>query len=164
MKLKDILTTETWNKYGDMDVTNDCIDDMACAWCGTTLTREGEEHFAEALNLEAEIRPVWGYDGISVKINHLEKYGRAWRKTKELFDAMAGYCSESNYAKWFDDHTEDPVPERTKEDLDKMCGVLANFILENVYKVSMGADELRPVLERAGFTDREIEDFLRSGR
>lgn len=109
MTLKELLTDKTWNEYGDMDVTNDCIDDMTCAWCGTTVTKAGAKHFAEALELKAEIDNVWGCPGIVVKIDHLEGYNRAWKKTKELFEAMAGYCGCEEYDLWFDDGIEDPL-------------------------------------------------------
>lgn len=104
MKLGELLTQEIYDKYGDMDISNDCIDDMACAWCGNLLTPAGRDKFKVALELEAEIAPVWGYDGIEVKIDHLKHYGKAWRQVKELFSAMCGYCTEEEYDEWFYDY------------------------------------------------------------
>lgn len=101
MKLKELLTEATYNEWGDMDVSNDCIDDCACAWCGQTLTDEGERHFADALSLDAEIGMVWGSPGIVVEIDHLPNYGEAWDKVVDLFSSAAGYCSEEDYDKWF---------------------------------------------------------------
>lgn len=43
MKLSEILTKKTYDQYGDMDVTNDCIDELAPAWCGNLLTDDEEE-------------------------------------------------------------------------------------------------------------------------
>lgn len=103
MKLRDILTKETWNKYGDMDVANDCIDEMAPAWCGTLLTKEGKEVFADVLDLDAEIED----DYIVVKVDHLEDYEKAWLKACRFFDYMAGYCLEEDYETWFT-HEEEP--------------------------------------------------------
>ena len=101
MKLYELLTKETWEKFGDMDVSNDCIDELAPAWCGTTLTEEGKKQFASVLNLEAEIRPVWGYDGISVNIDHLPNYEEVWEEVLDLFNSMAGYINEEEHNEWF---------------------------------------------------------------
>lgn len=106
MKLKDLLTLSTYNAIGDMDVSNDCIDECAHAWCGNTLTEEGERQFAAALDLDAELGRVWGEPGIVVKIDHLDNYEEAWDWVQDLFSCMAGYCSEEDYDKWFDDNVE----------------------------------------------------------
>lgn len=111
MKLKDILTKEVWEKYGDMDVTNDCIDDTACAWCGNYLTKEGRIHFEEALEYEAEIVHAMGEFWIQVKIDHLPGYEHAWTIVKRLFLYMAGYCPDEDYNRWFTEVEEPEVPK-----------------------------------------------------
>ena len=103
MKLKDILTTEVWNKYGDMDVVNDVIDDYFPAWCGNTLTAEGLEHYKEALELEADI---WGdetYAQIHVRVDSPDEktWKRNYRMARDLFSDMCGYCTEEEYNRWF---------------------------------------------------------------
>lgn len=102
MKLKDLLTTETWNKFGDMDVTNDVSDDLACAWCGETLTEEGRKKFEKALELEAEIAPVWGSPGIVILVDKCgDHWEREWTRAARMFADMAGYCTEEEYDAWF---------------------------------------------------------------
>ena len=123
MKLKDILTTETWDKFGDMDVYNDVTDSEYPAWCGTIFTKEGREHFAEALELEADIRVVWGYPSIVVLTD-----GENWKHNnalvRDLFDDMGGFCTEEEYERWFtdDDGETDlgPMPSGFIDDQEKM--------------------------------------------
>jgi hypothetical protein len=112
MKLKDILTKETYERWGDMDVANDVTDDLAPCWCGTLLTEYGKSVYKDVLELEAEIRPVWGVTGISVNVDHLgDKWEKAWNKADALFTAMAGYIDEDEYNKRFTDGEEESVEE-----------------------------------------------------
>lgn len=115
MKLSEILTKKTYEQYGDMDVANDCIDELAPAWCGNLLTDEGKRHFARVLDLDAEIRPVWGYMGIVVLVDHLPNYAEMWEETLDLFNAMCGYCDEEQYDRWFTDDEEEAPPKSDKE-------------------------------------------------
>lgn len=101
MKLKDLLTAETWNEYGDMDVANDVTDELWPAWCGETLTDEGRERFKEALELEAIIRPVWGYQGIYLLLDDDPDWEKHWNMAGELFESMCGYCTEEEWNRWF---------------------------------------------------------------
>lgn len=101
MKVRDILTQETWDIWGDMDVANDVTDDLAPCWCGELLTEEGEKKFAKALELEAEIRPVWGTPGIVLKIDQYPDWEKKWNRAQRMFTAMAGYCTEEEWNKWF---------------------------------------------------------------
>ena len=108
LKLRDILTQDMYEKYGDMDVYSDCIDEGAPAWCGNFLTEEGKKHYAKVLELDAEIQTEY-HDGatpwysIVVKTNHLPSPTdeRMWDKAQGLFGDMAGYCSEEEYDKYF---------------------------------------------------------------
>ena len=114
MKLKDILTKEVWNKYGDMDVTNDVVDEFFPAWCGNVLTEEGKEEWADALELEAEIVPVHkDYAFIHIKIDDPDE--KVWkanrREAKGLFESLCGYCSEEEYNRWFTDEEEQELDE-----------------------------------------------------
>ena len=124
MKLKDILTTETWNEFGDMDVYNDVTDSVYPAWCGNLFTEEGREHFAEVLELEAETTTVWDCAAIIVHTD-----GENWKHNnalvRELFVDMAGYCTEEEYERWFIDAEEDepdlgPMPSGFIDDQEKM--------------------------------------------
>lgn len=119
MKLKDILTTETWNEFDDMDVYNDVTDSVYPAWCGNTFTEEGREYFKEALELEADIRTIWDCPSILVHTD-----GENWKHNnalvRDLFDAMAGYCTDEEYERWFIDD-EEPEPVLTKEEKFKQA-------------------------------------------
>lgn len=139
MKLKDILTTEIWNEFGDMDVYNDVTDSVYPAWCGNLFTEEGREHFAEALELEAEATTVWDCGAIIVHTD-----GDNWKHNNalvcELFTDMAGYCTKEEYERWFIDD-EDPEPELTKEEkfkqaLDERDGAIQE--LKELYSIKYG--------------------------
>lgn len=102
MKLKDLLTPEIWNEYGDMDVANDVSDDLACAWCGETLTEEGKKKFEKALELDAMIGEVWGCPGIVILVDQYDDHWeREWTRAARMFADMAGYCTEEEYDAWF---------------------------------------------------------------
>ena len=101
MKLKDLLTKETHDKWGDMDVANDVTDELWPAWCGETLTEVGAKDFAPVLELEAEIAPVWGYPGIVLLIDKDANWEEEWDEAGNLFNAIAGYCDEDQYELWF---------------------------------------------------------------
>ena len=103
MKLKDILTAEMYDRYGDMDVYSDCIDDIAPCWCGTLLTEYGKEYYAEALEVEADIDEESNFIGwcILTYTDCEEDCEKKWYKVTELFNDMAGCCSEEHYDKCF---------------------------------------------------------------
>ena len=67
-----------------------------------TITAEGKEHFAEALQLEID---NFDTNILVIKVNEKgldEKITEHRLETaKELFQSMAGYCSESDWDKWF---------------------------------------------------------------
>lgn len=105
MKLREILTAEVWDKYGDMDVTNDVLDGYFPAWCGNTFTEEGLEHFKEALELEAEIWGDENYAQIYIRVDSPDE--KTWKHNykiaRELFSDLCGYCTEEEYDRWFID-------------------------------------------------------------
>ena len=101
MTLKELLTPDTWNVYGDMDVINDTTDSVFPAWCGTGFTPEGEKEFSAVLALDAEIVDHWM--GTVLCVNFGDAYGSGiYKAAKRMFWAMAGYCSEEEYNRWFD--------------------------------------------------------------
>ena len=108
MKLKDILTRKVYEEYGDMDVVDDVIDDFYPAWCGGGFTKEGYRHFAEALEIDAEIRPIWGNPGIMCHID-----GPDWMHKRkllaQLFSDLCGYCTVDESELWFTDEPSTPL-------------------------------------------------------
>lgn len=95
MTVKDLLEQEI-----DIDVYDDVCESLAIAFCGPMeLTEAGEQKFGEVLDYEVKI-----YDGfVIVRVG--DKAERVWqrrlRKAKEFFEAMAGYCADSDFRKWF---------------------------------------------------------------
>ena len=106
MKLRDVFTKEFYEQYGDVDVVNDVTDEMCAAYCGTLLTEEGEEHFGDILELEVEMFHT-DYWYLNLLVDDHDEESDAWEirlnKAFDLFNAAAGYCSDSNYDKWFKD-------------------------------------------------------------
>lgn len=117
MTLKDLFTDKSiWGKYGDMDVYNDCIDDMASAWCGTQMTKAGLEHYGDdLLSTEIEIDETCCGCSIECKIDDCPDYSKRWRKIKALFDEAAGYLGVEEYDMWFIDDVEEPPKDDGKE-------------------------------------------------
>ena len=121
MTLRDLFTDKnTWAKYGDMDVYNDCIDEMTAAWCGTLMTFEGAQHYDECyksengklLDTPIEIAAGRYCNNIECKIDSYPDYFERWIAIDILFNDAAGYCSESDYDKWFiDDYDNEEAPE-----------------------------------------------------
>lgn len=115
--LKDILTKDTYNKFGDLDVYSDCIDDCADCWCGTLLTERGERLYEDTLRLPAEVRVCFGSPAIMVYTDHLATYARSWIVAKKFFGDLAGYCSEEEWdLNFYDCDTESEPEEAPKEE------------------------------------------------
>lgn len=88
---------------GEFDVYDNYTEELAIAYCGEKLTAAGEEYFKEALDLEIiaidRERVIVGVDAPNLKEKDVE---HRLEKAKELFESMAGYCSESDWDKWFE--------------------------------------------------------------
>lgn len=171
MKLKDILTKEMYEKYGDMDVYNDWTDDIAPAWCGTLLTEYGATVYP-ALELEACVVDNSDDDHyILVFINDLPdgEDERAWDEVVALFDDMAGYIGESDYKKRFIDDWDLSIPKgRPDEDvleriekLEYIVGVLEGRLSRAIgCIVSPLPEGKEEALRYIGLSDKEIHDWL----
>lgn len=83
----------------DKDICVDGIDDACIAYCGTELTPEGEEHFKEALELEVEEGTVISDRDEDYDLAE-DQEGRLYLAWELLYGA-AGYCSCSDFDKWF---------------------------------------------------------------
>lgn len=98
MKLKDLFDFINANEE-DIDVYVDFIDGIAVC-PPVVLTEEGKKHFADALELEVKNYTVIGDDKDYQDLEN--KKGRlmlAWK----LLTSLAGYCSCSDYDKWFEE-------------------------------------------------------------
>ena len=99
MKIKDFIEVFS----GDIDVVDNYTEELYIAYCGEHLTPEGEEHFAEALELQIEeIRS----DLVIIMVDHEEftdeEAEHNLKIAKELFESMAGYCDADDWDKWFE--------------------------------------------------------------
>ena len=125
MTLRDLFTDRnTWAKYGDMDVYSDYVDDMSAAWCGTLLTFEGAEHYdaeykysqyGKILDTPIEIEAGQDCFNITVKTDDYPDFGKRWRYIDQMFYDAAGYCSCTDWDKyWFDDYEPDSLEPESK--------------------------------------------------
>ena len=102
MKVKDLIKLDI-----DIDVYDNVTDDgIAIAFCGPIeLTDEGKFKFEIALNREVELS-----DGVAVVNVEDEYFPDNWelylKNASEFFYSAAGYCSESDYQKWFKESEE----------------------------------------------------------
>lgn len=169
MRLRDLFTdNRIWDTYGDMDVVNDCIDDMANAWCGTLLTEEGIEYFNSVLDtyeplLDTEIEVGKNMCGsfVECKINDSPDYDKRWNAIKYLFECASGYCSCEDYDKWFVDEY-DPMEGSEDEDaidridaLKDMVDNAVDWIVEHASK-----EDLLPALRKVGLTEKRISEII----
>lgn len=101
MKIKDLLEMEI-----DVDVYDNVCEELAIAFCGATkLTEEGREHFANVLEYDVNILENSFLGQVAI-VDVDDKEG-VWQKklegAKELFYSLAGYCSSTDYDRWFVD-------------------------------------------------------------
>lgn len=98
MDMRDFLRT----MKNDIDVYNNVTDEEGICYCPPVeLTDEGEEYFG------------WTLDNVFLNVDEDNQWAevicdegdypwqRIKRKAFELLDAIAGYCSEKDYDKWF---------------------------------------------------------------
>lgn len=99
MKIKDIL-----GKIDNVDVYDDFTEELGIAYCATTLTSAGAEKFADVLELDCNING----DVVIVEIDKLSEGEdeRMLQLAIEMFEGMAGSCSENDYEKYFIEEVE----------------------------------------------------------
>lgn len=92
MKVRDLLEVEDVS----MDVYDDYDERCNIAYeSGYKLTDAGREHFAAALDL-----PIKMIRNGTIIVGCERAVEAAW--CSKLFCAMAGYCSVSDFDKWFE--------------------------------------------------------------
>ena len=105
MKVKDMFTNEWYDKYGDIDVYQDCLDIDGVAYCGEKLTEEGKKEWGDVLDLGVYINNPpsidYGYPEAVVEVDDLPNCEHLAKRVMELFWACAGYCTEDEWDKWF---------------------------------------------------------------
>ena len=152
MTLKDILTLENWEQYGDMDVYNDVTDDYACAWCGTICTTYGEGVYQSTLDIPAEIRDDnWlggGHKCIVVLVDQFEGWEDKWDEASALFSDMAGYIAEEDYVQRF---VNDEAPEYKESYMENKQAIL-NKLLE-AFKLTRQLEDLESLTYRTDLVE-----------
>lgn len=85
----------------DMDITNDYTDDWFPALCGPiSLTEEGEEQWNDVLEMKITVIDC-SMAELKIDTKDPDECERRLTRARRFFKAQAGYCSESNYDKWF---------------------------------------------------------------
>lgn len=88
IKVKDLIKRDI-----DIDVCDDESESLYIAFCGALeLTEEGKKKFADALEYDVTL-----YEDIAVV--HIGD--KRLRPVKEFFESAAGYCSVSDWDRWF---------------------------------------------------------------
>lgn len=75
-------------------------EELAIAFCGPmNLTAEGEREFAEVLEYPVELFADFAM--ICVDDADDVVWEARLEKARKFFHAMAGYCADSDYKRWF---------------------------------------------------------------
>lgn len=99
MTVRELLGMEI-----DIDVIDDVCEELYICFCGPMkLTPEGAERFSDVLDYPVS---MLNYTDCSYAVVHIDDPDdHVWQeklhKAKEFFEADAGYCSDSDYDKWF---------------------------------------------------------------
>lgn len=96
--LKDVLSAiNIFNE--DADITIDGIGTIAVS-PPVTITKEGLDHWSDALQSE-----MFSGDPFTTNNASEELDKRVW----QFLNALAGYCSESQYKEWFQDYNTEEL-------------------------------------------------------
>ena len=101
MKIREFIRQEI-----GIDVYDDVCEALAIAFCGPQpLTPEGEKEFADIMDFEVEINPHSYCDAAAAIVHIDDPDNEVWEKrleqVKKFFEGAAGYCSVTDYNKWF---------------------------------------------------------------
>lgn len=106
MKIKDLIAKEI-----DIDCYDNVVEDIGIAFCGPmVLTDEGMKEFGDVIEYTAEIieDPI-GYDVCIIIVD--DDPDVSWKdkvkRAKRFFYAIAGYCADTDYQRWFKDPDEE---------------------------------------------------------
>ena len=97
MKVKEFIKQDI-----DIDVYDNVCEELGVAFCGPMyLTKEGKKRFSDVLEFDIDI----DFEN-DVAIVDVDGDDDVWEKQLEeaetFFNAMAGYCSVTDYGKWFE--------------------------------------------------------------
>lgn len=98
----DIMTTirELLKTQICIDVYDNLTEKLGIAFCGPIeLTEEGMKKFGDLLDYKVNLNKRKDWEWAVVEVSTEKEVNRLC----ELFESLAGYCSESDYDKWFKD-------------------------------------------------------------
>lgn len=88
----------------EVDVYDNYTEELAIAYCGTQLTEAGEKKYADVLEFEIEsIQDNIAIIKIDNDTDPEEITEKKLKKAIDMFNSMAGYCSQEKYDKYFID-------------------------------------------------------------
>lgn len=95
MTVRDLLSMEI-----DIDCYDDVCEELAIAFCGPMiLTEEGVKTFDEVLDYAVELHEDYAVVHISDEDDAAQE--ERLQKAKKFFYALAGYCADTDYKRWF---------------------------------------------------------------
>lgn len=93
IKLKDFIQQDI-----DLDIADDVCEELYIGFVGPlNLTQAGKDKFGKLLDLDVEVSE----DSALLLLDGREDWQGLLKLAKVLFTAAAGYCSESDWNKWF---------------------------------------------------------------
>lgn len=100
MTVRDLIQQDI-----DIDVYDDVCEELGVAFCGPQkLTEEGKKEFSDVLAYPVHFNQFTDCMYAIVEIDDPDD--AVWEKRLErarlFFEGMAGYCSCSDYDKWFE--------------------------------------------------------------
>lgn len=97
LTVRGLLKMGESEDFEDIDVCDDYDERCYIAFCGGyKLTEEGEQEFADALDIE--VIPC-GAGGFTWTLRC--DTGKQARACERLFNSLAGYCGDSDFDRWF---------------------------------------------------------------
>ena len=94
MKVRDLLTMEI-----DVDVYDNVCEEIGIAFCGLIkMKKKGKERFADVLDYDVDYNEHYNVAIVDIDT---DDWKSRLKKAKELFYALAGYCADEDWDKWF---------------------------------------------------------------
>ena len=102
MKVREFVKEWENESHNDVDVYDNVCEEIGIAYCsGMKLTKAGEEHFKDVLDLDIDVHEDHCYALIDVD-DEEGVWQKKLRKAKEFFYSAAGYCACDEWDVWFE--------------------------------------------------------------
>lgn len=102
MTIKEFLTLWEDGTHDDVDVYDNVCEEIGIAYCnGYKLTKEGTAKFNEVLSYNIDVNEKYGTAIVDVDDADEKMWKHKLNKAAEFFYAIAGYCADSDFNKWF---------------------------------------------------------------